>query len=528
MNSDVQHHHPSVPHESHAARVRGTGHQSIPSNSTAFTVNESMVPFKLEPTDTTTTTPPNGGVDDTDTDGPHHPEPRVLLERIPTILQPSIPWRERLMHFTFAWYTVTLSTSGVSLVLAITPHRFRGLSTIGLVIFLLDLFFFLVITGSITLRFVLHRLTFRRAFTRPNEALFVPTFFLSIAAILCNVAEYARIFIFDDDISYRFNGHSSTSTTSHSIPWFSNSTLANSTLSSGLGQSTPSEPDDSSAPSASLTSFRTFLCIAFWLFSAVTFLASVIQYHLLFTVKAERRLSLTTITPAWVLPIFPVMLIGTLAGSFSKTQDPKSAIGIICAGLAAQGLGLLVSFFFFSSYLSRLMAFGLPAQRPGMFIAVGPPSFTGAAVISMASDIPRVFEQLQSLNSSQITILTGVHVGSTSTDTLAAGVKLSAIWLGVFLWGLGFWFFVSAVAGIVAGMPADKKFHLSWWSIVFPNVGFTIASIKIGQGLGSEGVLWMGSGLTVALVLAWAFIGYRCVRAVVRREIVWPGHDEDS
>jgi hypothetical protein len=38
------------------------------------------------------------------------PEPRLadsVLERIPTYLQPPIPWRDRLMHFTFAWYTVT-------------------------------------------------------------------------------------------------------------------------------------------------------------------------------------------------------------------------------------------------------------------------------------------------------------------------------------------------------------------------------------------------------------------------------------
>lgn len=40
-------------------------------------------------------------------------EPRLplpdlaILERIPTFLQPSIPWRNRLLHFTFAWYTVT-------------------------------------------------------------------------------------------------------------------------------------------------------------------------------------------------------------------------------------------------------------------------------------------------------------------------------------------------------------------------------------------------------------------------------------
>lgn len=111
MTTHYRDHHPAVPHEAHAftTATRGTGHQSVPSHSTASTVNgvnDSMVPFKLEPTDTTTITPPNGGMDN-DTDDSELPEPRLLLERIPTILQPSIPWRKRLMHFTFAWYTVT-------------------------------------------------------------------------------------------------------------------------------------------------------------------------------------------------------------------------------------------------------------------------------------------------------------------------------------------------------------------------------------------------------------------------------------
>ncbi len=39
---------------------------------------------------------------------PPEAEPRLaVLERIPTYLQPSLPWRDRLLHFTFAWYTVT-------------------------------------------------------------------------------------------------------------------------------------------------------------------------------------------------------------------------------------------------------------------------------------------------------------------------------------------------------------------------------------------------------------------------------------
>lgn len=35
------------------------------------------------------------------------PTPRLALERIPTYLQPPISLKERLRHFTFAWYTVT-------------------------------------------------------------------------------------------------------------------------------------------------------------------------------------------------------------------------------------------------------------------------------------------------------------------------------------------------------------------------------------------------------------------------------------
>ncbi|KAK5662655.1 hypothetical protein OQA88_8571 [Cercophora sp. LCS_1] len=190
--------------------------------------------------------------------------PEHQLERIPTFLQPSMPWRDRLMHFTFAWFTVTISTSGIALLLAITPHRFPGLSSIGLAIFLLDLVFFIFITLCIALRFVLYRRTLRRAFTRPKEALFVPCLFLSVCTIVANIAEYARLFL--SPYSTRIDG-----------------------------------------PLAD------FLVACFWVYLALAFAFSVFQYHLLFTVKEERRLVVSAMTPAWILPIFPVMLAGTLA-----------------------------------------------------------------------------------------------------------------------------------------------------------------------------------------------------------------------
>lgn len=362
-----------------------------------------------------------------------------------------------------------MSTSGIALVLALTPHRFRGLSTIGLVIFLLDLIFFVFITVAIILRFALYRRTLRRAFTRPHEALFISTLWLSVAAILSNIDEYGRIFLQADRYA----------------------------------------------------SLAGFMRVAFWVYLAITFAFSVGQYHLLFTVKEERRLTVSAMTPAWILPIFPIMLAGTLATPCARGQEAGQAMAILSAGLAAQGLGFLVSVFFYSTYLSRLMAFGLPVQRPGMFIAVGPPSFTCSAMVSMAGEVPRVFRELASKGYLEN------YVGLADPNTLSAGVRLLAINSAVFLWGLSFWFFASASTAVIAGMP-DRKFHLSWWSFVFPNVGFTLASIRMGKALGNEGVLWFSSVMSIFLFIAWAFIAFRCVRAVYRREIVWPGHDEDS
>ena len=146
----------------------------------------------------------------------------------------------------------------------------------------------------------------------------------------------------------------------------------------------------------------------------------------------------------------------------------------------------------------------------------------------MAAEMPRIFAELSGpAEAGKVGgILVSDLTGTGDVATLAAGIRVVAVVSAVFLWGLSFWFFTSAMVAVVAGMP-DRKFHLSWWSFVFPNVGFTISLIRIGNAVGSQGVLWMGSAMAAVLFVAWAFIGFRCVRAVHKREIVWPGHDED-
>ena len=86
---------------------------------------------------------------------------------------------------------------------------------------------------------------------------------------------------------------------------------------------------------------------------------------------------------------------------------------------------------------------------------------------------------------------------------------------------------VSGGVATAFGMP-DHSFRLGWWGFVFPNVGFTIACIRFGDALGNEGILWFGTVLTIVLVIVWANLIVLCTHAVIKRQIVWPGRDEDG
>lgn len=81
--------------------------------------------------------------------------------------------------FTWAQFTLPLSTGGVALVLSATPHRFDGLNTIGKIFFIFALVIFIISVTAITLRFVLFPGTFKQSLVHPTEALFTPTFLLS-------------------------------------------------------------------------------------------------------------------------------------------------------------------------------------------------------------------------------------------------------------------------------------------------------------------------------------------------------------
>lgn len=72
----------------------------------------------------------------------------------------SLTFKQRLKHFTFAWYAMTMSTGGVAFTLSVLPNRFSGLTALGTGIFVINLFLFTFVTIAITTRFIIHPGTF--------------------------------------------------------------------------------------------------------------------------------------------------------------------------------------------------------------------------------------------------------------------------------------------------------------------------------------------------------------------------------
>ncbi|OTA70388.1 malic acid transport protein [Hypoxylon sp. EC38] len=372
--------------------------------------------------------------------------------------------RALLEHFTWANYTFPMSTGGLALLLAEQTQGiiFPGLQTIGKVVYIFDLVAFTLVTAAITYRFVKFPGTLKASITHPTEALFLGTSTLSLASIIAGIARY---------------GIPSCG------PWL-------------------------------VVVYR----ILFWIYFLITFAIAVGQYSLLFT---SPLLKIQDMTPAWDLPIFPFMLSGTVASSGAAFQPPNEAVPMIIGGLTAQGLGMCISIMMYAllvstadvkqaSYVRRMIQWGFPSpnSRPGMFIAVGPPSFTSLAIIGLANDFPQYYN----------------YFGADSVTIQI--LRVLATFTSIFIWSLSLWFFCISV---VANLAVRKQltFHLNWYAYVFPNVGFTITIIALGKNLKSQGAMAVGSAMTLLLVAMWIFVFIHHIKAIINREILFEGKDED-
>lgn len=208
-----------------------------------------------------------------------------------------------------------MSTGSLSIVLALTPNRFNGLDTIGKVFFVTDLVLFVTFTVLMIIRFTLAPPKLALSLHHPVEGLFFGTFWVSVSLIISCVQLYG---------------------VPSCGPWLVKA-----------------------------------LEILFWIYCAMVLLVAILQNYFFFQ---DERLQVKDAMPAWIFPVYPLIVVAPMAGNLLKSQPHHAAYPMWVGAVMLQGLGWTVSLMMYSAYTQRLMMSCLPSSptRPGMYVSVGP------------------------------------------------------------------------------------------------------------------------------------------------------------
>lgn len=304
----------------------------------------------------------------------------------------SADFRDRIAHFTWPWFACTMSTGALAVVLANTPNTFTGLQTIGKIFYILDLILFVLFTTAMGLRAFWFPRRFLASLHHPIEGLFFGSYWVSVSLILNGAQAYG---------------------VPESGPWLVSA-----------------------------------LRVLFWMYCGIVLLVAIGQYFVLFQ---EERLKITDAVPAWIFPIYPLLVVGTMGGTFIPSQPQDAAFDMWIGSVMLQGLSWTVALMMYSLYTQRLMTSSLPAPstRPGMYVSVGPAGYTAAGLISLGTQASSVLPE-----------------DTFNVSSLPDGdiVRVMGILAGIFIVIFAFWFFCISTVAVISGLK-QMTFTLNWWAV---------------------------------------------------------------
>lgn len=254
----------------------------------------------------------------------------------------------------------------------------------------------------------------------------------------------------------------------------------------------------------------TCLRILYWIHVAVSLVQGIAQYLFLF---AYEKVSIHDVSPTWLFIILPSVLGSVIASNIAESQPQDQAIPIIISGITILALGFNVSMIVITLLILRLIMYGLPPAdiRPALFIIIGPISFSGLSMIGLGKAAHSHFAP---------------NFISTDIDSGAA-FEVLGFSGGLFTWTTCFWFFCISFIAVIHGAIVGMKFRFAWCALVFPNVGFTILTIYLGEALDSNPVKWVGTIMATCVTVTYLFCLLSFFYAFANEQIIAPGNDEN-
>ncbi|KAK0272868.1 hypothetical protein LTR91_001243 [Friedmanniomyces endolithicus] len=276
-------------------------------------------------------------------------------------------------NFSFLWFTLSMNTGILSILMHQLPYQFRGLGVLSTIMFVFNIVLFVTFFTILVLRIILYPKAFRQSVTSDfTECVMmsapVIAWFTIVAQIGLTVSQAT------------WGGHA----------WF-------------------------------LVAY-----VSWWLGTLLAVFAIISKHDL---ANAD------SITPALVIPFVATAtdaLVGALIVSYSHGVTARLAVPVIIVSYMLVGIGLFAAEMVYAVYLVRLLSGGMPpaTQSPSLILLVGPLGQSSAALQGLGSAASSYFGSY-----GKGTFLTASTGSICSTVGVVLGLQFAG--MGVFFLAFG-------------------------------------------------------------------------------------------
>ncbi|EMD00607.1 hypothetical protein BAUCODRAFT_28950 [Baudoinia panamericana UAMH 10762] len=340
-------------------------------------------------------------------------------------------------NFSFLWFTVSMNTGILSILMHQLPWQFRGLAILSTIMFVFNIVLF-------------------------------TTFFI---VLLLRITFFPKAIV----ESMSSNPTELTMTGAVPIAWF--------TIVSQVGLTV------STAPWGGHAFF--LVAVVFW------WVGTAVMVSIAITVIV--MLSKTTITstkdmsPALVIPFVGTTtdaLVGGLITSYSAHINAPVAVPVIIVGYLLTGIGFFVSLMVYAAYFVRLMNHGLPPppQTPSLLLLVGPCGQTSAALQALGNAASMNFGKYNRgvfLTSSAASVLSTI---GTFFGLLSTGMALLFAFFAIY-------------TIVETCLKRQMKYSMFWWGTIFPMATVNTAFIMFANEMDSAAFRGLSAALLIVLLV---------------------------
>lgn len=344
-----------------------------------------------------------------------------------------------IRNFSPQWYTVSMDTGILSIILNLLPWTFRGQGILSTVMFIFNFFLFIAFSTMSILRLFRHRHHVRtQTLTSVEEQCYLGA---PATAYLTLVAQVAL-----------------TCSTAWGFHW-------------------------------------TIFAYALWWVGFV-FTIGLCSSNMIMLIK-RNMMTDREMTPTIFLPLISVMTLSSTAGiicNYGVGMTPALAVPVIVVAYMAIGYSLFLSLMYYAFLTHKLLVVGLPlpAKIPALVITVGPMGqfATAIQVLSTAASTRGLFAGYAQ----------GMWLQSSAASSVSAtAILLALLALGfAFMWITVSWYIV-----IEHLVKKILPFSLTWWSLIFPMGVFTTALLNLSNALNSSALRGITTALLIFMFLVY-------------------------